>query len=393
MLNFVHYTPTKVFFGKDTEKEVGKIIKEYGFKKIMLHYGGGSIKKSGLYDTVVNSLKENDIEFFELGGVSANPKLSLVREGVELAKKEKPELILAVGGGSVIDSSKAIAAGALVDFDPFLFNLKEKTPEKTIPVATILTLSAAGSEMSNSCVVTDEENKLKRGFSSDLNRPLFSILNPELTYSVSPRQTACGIVDIMMHTLERYFTREKNVDLTDRIAEGLLKSVMDAGRKAMENPMDYEARATLMWASSLSHNGLTGDGRQVFLTCHQIAHEINGIYDNLAHGETLAIVFPAWAKYMVNKDVDSFSRFAVRVMNVDMNFENPMETALLGIRKIEEFFKSVNMPVTLKEVGADCSLFPEMAEKCTNFGKRKLDCLVPLDKEDIINILELAKGE
>mgnify|MGYP005605619467 CR=1 FL=1 len=390
MLNFTYYTPTKVFFGKDTEKEVGKIIKSYGFKKIMLHYGKASIKKSGLYDVIVNSLKENGIEFFELGGVEANPKLSLVKEGAELCKKEKPELILAVGGGSVIDSSKAIGAAALVDFDPFLFNMKEKTPEKTIPVATVLTLAAAGSEMSSSCVVTDEKRKLKRGFSSDLNRPLFSIMNPELTFSVSPFQTACGTVDIMMHTLERYFTREKNVDLTDRIAEGLLKSVVDAGRKAMANPEDYEARATLMWASSLSHNDLTGAGRQVFLTCHQIAHEINAIYDNLAHGETLAIVFPAWAKYMSKKVVTPFAQYAERVFDVKGN--TPEAAAEEGIRLTEEYFKSLGMPTTLAEVNVDSALFDEMAEKCTNMGKRKLDCLLPLDKQDIINILNIAKG-
>jgi len=391
MLNFTYYTPTKVFFGKDTEKNVGKIIKEYGFKKIMLHYGKESIKKSGLYDTVINSLKDNKIEFFELGGVEANPKLSLVRKGAELAKKEKPELILAVGGGSVIDSSKAIAAAAKVDFDSFLFNLKKETPKEAIPVGTILTLSAAGSEMSSSCVVTDEERKLKRGYNSDFNRPLFSILNPELTYSVSPRQTSCGTVDIMMHTLERYFNRATDNDLTDRIAEGILKSVISAGKKALENPKDYEARATLMWASSLSHNDLTGAGRQVFLTCHQIAHEINAIYDNLAHGETLAIVFPAWAKYVAKHSPEQFAKYAVRVFNCEMNFENPIETAFEGIRKTEEYFRSLNMPVRLSEVGVDFSLFETMAYKCTNYGERTLDCIIPLDKEDILNILEIAK--
>lgn len=391
MLNFTYYTPTKVFFGKETEKEVGKIVKDYGFKKIMLHYGKDSIKKSGLYDTVITSLKENGIEFCELGGVSANPKLSLVKEGAELAKKEKPELILAVGGGSVIDSSKAIGVAAMVDFDPFLFNLKKEEPKVSIPVGTILTLSAAGSEMSSSCVVTDEERKLKRGFNSELNRPLFSIMNPELTYSVSERQTASGTVDIMMHTLERYFTKEKNVDLTDRIAEGILKSVISAGKKAMENPCDYEARATLMWGSSLSHNDLTGAGRHVFLTCHQIAHEINAIYDNLTHGETLSIVFPAWAKYMAKREPEQFVKYAVRVFNCEMDYENPSATALEGISKTEEYFKSLNMPVRLSEVGVNPELFEEMAVKCTNYGERKLDCLFPLDKEDIVEILNLAK--
>lgn len=392
MLNFIYHTPTKVFFGRDAERDTGKIIKEYGFKKIMLHYGSGSIKRSGLYDRITASLRENGIEFFEMGGVTANPKLSLVKEGAELAKREKPELILAVGGGSVIDSAKAIGAAAKVDFDPFLFNMKEETPKEAIPVATVLTIAAAGSEMSASCVITDEERKLKRGFSCELNRPLFSIMNPELTFSVSPFQTACGIVDIMMHTLERYFTREKNVDLTDRIAEGLLKSVIEAGRKAMASPGDYEARATLMWASSLSHNDLTGAGRQVFLTCHQIAHEINAVYDGLSHGQTLAIVFPAWAKYMADKDTAAFAKYAVRVFNTEMDFDNPLNTAKEGIRKTEEYFREIGMPTTLREVDVDFSLFEDMADKCTNMGERRLDCLVPLDKEDIINILNIAKG-
>ena len=293
MINFNFYTPTKIFFGKDTHRDTGKIIKSYGFKKILLHYGKESIKKSGLYDDIVKSLKENEIEFVELGGVKPNPELSLVLEGVKLAKENNVDMILAVGGGSVIDSSKSIGVGAKVDFSPFLFNLKEQTPKETIPVGTVLTIAAAGSEMSDSCVITDTETQLKRGFNFEGMRPLFSILNPELTYTLPPFQTACGIVDIMMHTLERYFSKTKENDLADRIAEGLLKAVIDAGKAAMKDPYDYEARATLMWASTLSHNGLTGAGKEVFFTCHQMAHEINGIYDTMAHGETLAIVFPA----------------------------------------------------------------------------------------------------
>lgn len=392
MLNFTHYTPTKIFFGKDTHKEVGKIIKDYGFKKILFHYGKESIKKTGLYDEIVSSLKENNIEFIELGGVKPNPELSLVKKGIEIAKENKVELVLAVGGGSVIDSSKAISAGALVDFDPFLFNLKEKTPEKTIPVATVLTISAAGSEMSNSCVITNEETQLKRGFNSDLIRPLFSVMNPELTCTLPPFQTACGIVDIMMHTLERYFSKTTDADLTDRISEGILKSVISAGRVAMADPYNYEARATLMWGSSLSHNGLTGCMKDVFMTCHQIAHEINGIFDDMAHGETLAIVFPAWAKYMVKHAREKFCQFAVRVMDCEYDFENPEKTALEGIAKIESFFKEIGMPTSFKETPqVDLERLPEMAVKCTNFGKRKLDCYIPLGKDEIEAIYNLMK--
>ena len=392
MINFNFYTPTKIFFGKDTHRDTGKIIKSYGFKKILLHYGKESIKKSGLYDDIVKSLKENEIEFVELGGVKPNPELSLVLEGVKLAKENNVDMILAVGGGSVIDSSKSIGVGAKVDFSPFLFNLKEQTPKETIPVGTVLTIAAAGSEMSDSCVITDTETQLKRGFNFEGMRPLFSILNPELTYTLPPFQTACGIVDIMMHTLERYFSKTKENDLADRIAEGLLKAVIDAGKAAMKDPYDYEARATLMWASTLSHNGLTGAGKEVFFTCHQMAHEINGIYDTMAHGETLAIVFPAWAKYMIKYAPEKLAQFAVRVMGCDYNFENPEKTAYEGIERIEEYFKSLGMPVSLKETPqVDLKRLPEMAEKCTNFGKRKLNCFIPLGKEEIIDIYELMK--
>ena len=392
MINFEHYTPTKIFFGKDTHKDVGKIIKSYGFKKILLHYGKNSIKKSGLYDEITSSLKENNIEFIELSGVKANPELSLVKEGVSLIKKEPVDLILAVGGGSVIDSAKAIGVGALVDFDPFKFNKKEETPKKTIPVGTVLTIAAAGSEMSNSCVITDTDNQLKRGFNSDLIRPLFSILNSELTYTLPPFQTACGIVDIMMHTLERYFCKNKDVDLTDRISEGLLKSVIKAGKTAIENPNDYEARATLMWASSLSHNNLTGASRDYFFTCHQLAHEINGIYDDMAHGETLAIVFPAWAKYMLTYETDKFCQFAVRVMDCDYDFENPKKTAFEGIEKIEKYFEEIGMPTRFSQrPQVDLDKLSEMAKKCTNYGKRTLPSYIDLGEKEIREIYEMMK--
>ena len=350
MINFEFYTPTKIFFGKDTHKNVGEIIKSYGFKKVLLHYGGGSIKKIGLYDQVINSLNEHQIEFIELGGVEPNPKVSLVRTGAQICKKEKPDMVLAVGGGSVIDSAKVIAISALSDNDPWDFSSKKEVPKKALPVGVILTLSASGSEMSSSAVITNEDGLLKRGFNSDFNRPLFSILNPELTYSVNQFQTGCGIVDIMMHTLERYFTKTKDVDLTDRISEGLLKSVIRAGKIAIENPTDYEARATLMWAGSLSHNDLTGAGRDTFLTCHQLEHELSGMYDFVAHGAGLSIIFPAWAKYIYKYNIERFCQYAVRVWNIDMNYENPEETAMEGILATENYFKSIHMPVRLSSL-------------------------------------------
>ncbi len=298
MQNFTFHTPTKIFFGRDTEKQIGEIIKSYGFSKVLFHYGSGSIKKSGLYDTVIRSLQEHGIDFVELGGVEANPKLSLARKAAELARSEQVELILAVGGGSVLDSAKA-AAG------------------------TILTLSASGSEMSDSCVITNEDGWLKRGFNAPCNRPLFSIMNPELTYTVSRYQTGCGIVDIMMHTLERYFSLNGENPLTDAMAEGLLRTVIQAGKTAIENPRDYEARAALMWAGSLSHNGLTGCGKQFVMRCHQLEHELSGAYDRIAHGAGLAVLFPAWAKYIFRENLPRFAQYAANVWNIPMDFEHP----------------------------------------------------------------------
>ena len=264
--------------------------------------------------------------------------------------------------------------------------------EKSLPVGAVLTISAAGSEMSNSCVITNEDGWLKRGFGSDHNRPLFALMNPELTYTVSKYQTACGITDIMMHTLERYFCQNGDVALTDHLAEGLLRSVIDAGRIAIENPEDYEARATLMWASSLSHNGLTGCGRDYLMRCHQLEHELSGMYDRVAHGAGLAVIFPAWAKYVYRneKALPRFSQYAVRVWGIEMDFEHPERTALAGIEATENYFHSIGMPVRLSELDIDDSGIEEMAEKCTFFGKRVLKDYIPLDKKEMIDIYRLA---
>lgn len=392
MEQFSFYTPTKVFFGKGIQSQVGEIIRSYGFTKILLHYGGGSIKKNGLYEQIVASLRENGIQFVELGGVQPNPKLSLSRKAAQLCIDEQVEMILAVGGGSVLDSAKSAAAGAANHCDPWEFSSGARKLEKSLPVGAVLTIAAAGSEMSNSCVITNEDGWLKRGFGSDLNRPLFAIMNPELTYTVSKYQTACGITDIMMHTLERYFCMNGEVALTDRLAEGLLKSVVEAGRIAIENPEDYEARATLMWASSLSHNGLTGAGRDYMMRCHQMEHELSGMYDRIAHGAGLAVIFPAWAKYVYRneKALPRFCQYATRVWGIEMDFEHPERTALQGIEATESFFKSIGMPVRLSELDVDASGFEEMAEKCIFFGKRVLKDYEPLGKKEIIEIYKLA---
>lgn len=391
MNNFVFYAPTRMVFGAGTEKQVGSLAASYGFKKVLIHYGGGSVVRSGLLARVVASLKEKGIAYVELGGVKPNPELSLVKKGVELCRKEGVDLVLAVGGGSSIDSAKLIAVGAANEGDPWRFSTKEAVPAAALAVATILTLSASGSEMSSSCVITNEDGWLKRGYNSDFNRPLFSICNPELTYTVSPFQTSCGTVDIIMHTAERYFSIGEDTVLTDRIAESLMKSVMEAGKAALAKADDYDARATLMWAGSLSHNDLTGCGRAVFMPVHQMEHEISGIYTSVAHAAGLAVMFPAWAKYVYKKNILRFARFAVEVTGCDMDYEHPERTARAGIERLEAYFRAIGMPTTLEELDiADDSKFEEMAEKCTFFGKRTLTGVMELKKADIVAIYRLA---
>lgn len=367
MLNFTYYAPTKVHFGKDTHKEVGKIIREYGFKTIMMQYGQSSIKKSGLYDEVMQSLTQNGIKVIEMGGVEPNPKLSFVKEAIKVAKENSVEMILAVGGGSVLDSSKYTATGAKYDGDVWDFPTRKATPKDGLPVGCILTISAAGSEMSSSAVITNMELNMKRGYNSDFNRCLFAICNPELTYSVSQYQTSCGIVDIMAHTMERYFTPCPPTDLTDRICESVLKAIINAGKTLMENPRDYDARAGVMWASSLSHNDLTGCGRENALVVHQLEHALSGEYDHIAHGAGLAVLFPAWGRYIYKHNIPRFAQFARRVW--DVKEENDEKAALLGIEAMEAFFKEIKMPLSLREFD-----IPESSERlsdlCT-FGKQR----------------------
>jgi alcohol dehydrogenase YqhD (iron-dependent ADH family) len=389
MINFDFYSPTKIFFGRNRESEIGRIIKQYGFKKVLLHYGQSSIKKSGLYDRIVSSLKEQGIAFVELGGVEPNPKVSLVRKAIQLAKAEQVDLVLAVGGGSVIDSSKATAVGACTDEDIWRFGLHELTPQKALPVGVILTISAAGSELSNSCVLTNSDNWLKRGFNSDIIRPLFAVMNPELTFSVSRYQTGCGIVDIMMHTLERYFTDTSDMELASHLAEGLLKAVMEAGKKAIADPNDYEARATLMLASSFSHNGLTGLGGKLYFTVHRLEHEISGMFDRVAHGAGLAVLFPAWAKYVYRHFTARFARFAYQVMDVSKSLTEE-EAAYEGIIRLEAYFRQIDMPVRLSELDIDETSFEKMAEKALGQNDT-LNGIIPLNKNQIIEIFEIAK--
>ncbi|NLJ90456.1 MAG: iron-containing alcohol dehydrogenase [Clostridiales bacterium] len=392
MQNFEYYTPTKVFFGRGVEEKLGQTIRDLGFRKILLHYGSGRIKKTGLYDKITKNLTELGISYCELGGVEPNPKLSLVREGVELGKRENVDMILAVGGGSVIDSAKAIGLSLANDLDPWYMveNYRKLDKIEKFPVGVVLTLAAAGSEMSNSLVITHDEAKLKRSINTDANRPIFAFMNPELTYSVSKYQTACGIVDIMMHTMERYYSPEKGADLTDRISEGLLVSVKDAGLVVINEPDNYEARATLMWASSLSHNGITECGRSRLMPAHRISHDISGIFE-VAHGAALSVVFPAWAKYEYKKDIEKFAQMATRVWGIELDEDNPEKTALLGIETMKEYFRTIGMPVSMKEIGIEEKDYELLVNATTNNGKAGVESYDVLSKEDILNIYKLAQ--
>ena len=393
MINFVFYAPTKVIFGKDTEKQAGDEIKALGYKKVLIHYGGASAVKSGLLDRVTASLDAAGIAHVSLGVVKPNPRLSLVREGIALAKKEKVDFLLAVGGGSVIDSAKAIAYGITNDGDVWDLYLAKKKALACGPVGAILTIAAAGSETSYSSVITDENGNHKRSYNDDISRPKFAIMNPELTYTLPEYQTMSGVVDILMHTIERYFTNDKSVALIDRMSESLLVTVMENAGKLLKNPRDYDARAEIMWAGSLSHNGLTGTGRTGDFASHQIEHELSAMFD-VAHGAGLSAVWPSWARYVYKHDVARFAQFAVRAMGLEMNYFNPEETALRGIEALENFFRSIRMPVTIAELGVkDLSdrQIDEMVEKCSWGGARKIGQFVKLERPDIKKIYQMAR--
>lgn len=381
MQNFTYHTPTKVFFGKDTHKQIGEIVSGYGFRKIMVQYGKGSVKATGLYDEVMASLAQHGIEVVECGGVQPNPTLAFVHEAIRLARQTGVEMILAVGGGSVIDSCKYTAVGVPYDGDVWDFPTRKAVPEAALPVGCILTLSAAGSEMSASAVVTNEALCQKRGFGSEFNRCLFAVCNPELTYTVSRYQTACGIVDSMAHTMERYFIPCEPTDLTDRIAESVLHALVDAGKTLMDDPRDYEARATAMWASSVSHNGLTGCGRGDFLAVHQLEHAVSGEFTAVAHGAGLAVLLPAWARLCYHRNLPRFAQFARRVF--DVTADNDEQAAKEGVEAMAAFFHALGMPSTLREFGIPETAIERLCELTTNGGTRVIDSIIPLDDDAV----------
>ena len=391
MNNFIYSTPTKVYFGKDRELEVGKIIKEYNVKKVLIHYGGKSAKASGLLDRVKKALEEENIFYTELGGVVANPELSLVRKGIELCKKEGVDFILAVGGGSVLDSSKDIANGvANPDVDVWDFSIGKAQPLATLKKGAILTLAAAGSEMSNSCVITNSDTQDKRGYGSEFNRMDFAIENPELTFTVDEYQTACGAVDIAMHTIERFFMPGEDTYLTDSIAIAVIKSTMKAGIDCLNDPTDYNARANMMWASSLAHNGLTQCGRSFQLTVHQFEHELSGMYPKIAHGAGLAALWCSWARYVYSSNISRWLQFAHEVWNVDIDYEHPENTILEAIYDQEMYYESIGMPTSISELGVKEEDLPILADKCSRGKTRTLAGYKELSYEDILAIYKMA---
>ncbi|MBS7315683.1 MAG: iron-containing alcohol dehydrogenase [Clostridiaceae bacterium] len=389
MNNFIYHSPTKVYFGRGYETKIGSLLAERGFRKPLIVYGGGSIKRSGLYDTVLASLKEAGLSWAELGGVQPNPLLALAKEGIARFRAEQCDVLLAVGGGSAIDTAKVIGLGVPYDGDVWDFWCGKATPKAGIPTTVILTIAAAGSETSQSAVITNEDGMLKRGLNSEFNRPLFSIMNPELTYTLPAYQTACGVVDIMMHTLERYLTLPGEVELTDRIAESLLKTVRTYGPIAIAQPDHYEARAELMWAGSLSHNDLTGCGRASIFINHKIGHELSAKYGT-AHGASLAIAFPAWAKYCYRSNIPRFAQYAVRVWGCEMDYAKPEATALAGIAATEDFFRSIGMPVRLSDIGIGEAEIDDLASRITAGGKNVIETYIPCGKQEFAEILRLA---
>ena len=391
MNDFVYYTPTKIIFGKNTEQQCGGLIKAHKCRKVLIHYGGQSALRSGLVDKIKASLEAEGLAYVTLGGVVPNPRLSLIREGIELARREGVDFVLAVGGGSVIDSAKAIAYGAANEGDVWDYYMGKRKPDACLPIGCVVTIAAAGSEMSSSTVVTNEENGFKRSFKTDMARPAFAIMNPELTLTLPAFQTACGCVDILMHTMERYFGHGSNMDITDSISEGLMRTVMHHATVLRDTPAAYESRAEVMWAGSLSHNGLTGCGSDGGdWATHMIEHELSGMFD-VAHGAGLSAIWASWARHVLPQRPDRFALFAERVMGV-ARAESDTVTGLRGIEAMEAFFRSLNMPTSLKELDltpTDAQL-SEMAEKAL-VGKSHIGSVKKLLPPDIVAIFAASR--
>lgn len=391
MNNFTFYTPTKVVFGKDSENEVGKLVKEQNCRKVLVHYGGQSAISSGLLERVTASLAKENISFVTLGGVVPNPRLSLVYKGISLCKEEGVDFILAVGGGSVIDSAKAIGYGLANDFDVWELYDYQKTAAGCTPVGCILTIAAAGSEMSDSSVITKEEGDIKRGYSSPYGRCRFAIMNPELTYTLPEYQTFSGIADILMHTMERFFVTDETLEMTDSIAVSLLRTVMTNAKVLLENPLDYKARAEIMWAGSLSHNGLTNAGGSGGdWATHMLEHELGGLFD-VAHGAGLAAVWGSWARYVYKEKPERFAEFARRVFDIPSSADSSQD-AIKGVEAMEAFFRLTKMPVAVKDMGIDLAddQIETMVQKCC-VAKQTIGSFKELAADDVRRIYQAAR--
>ena len=393
MNDFTYFAPTKVVFGKGAEGQVGKLCKEQGATKVLVHFGGGSAKRSGLLDRVCAALEEEGLPYVTLGGVVPNPRLSLVYEGIELCRREGVDFLLAVGGGSVIDSCKAIGYGLANDFDVWELFDKKRAAAGCAPVGAVLTIAAAGSEMSDSTVITKDEGELKRGYNSNYCRCKFAVLNPELTYTLPEYQTACGVTDIMMHIMERYFVNVETMTVTDTMAEAVIRDVLRYGKAALEDPRDYRARAEIMWAGSLAHNGLLcAGGPNGDWASHQIEMELSGMF-GVAHGAGLAAIWGSWARYVLDAKPQRFAQFAHRIFDLPQTGD-PVADGLRGIEAMEDYFRSIRMPVNLRELGVGElteEQIDELAEKCTYFGRRTIGQFKVLGKEDIKAIYRRAQ--
>ena len=395
MKDFIYYAPTEVVFGKSSEEHVAHMVKKYGGTKVLVHYGGQNAIRSGLLEKICTVLSNDGIEYIKLGGVVPNPRLSLVHEGIACCLKEGVNFILAIGGGSVIDSGKAIAMGvANPDVEVWDYYTGKAKLTKALPVASVLTIPAAGSEMSEASVITNEDGDVKLGFSNDILRPKFAIMNPERTFTLPPYQTAAGVTDMMMHTMERYFTKDDDMDLTTDLAEAVLRRMKTAVFDVLRNPDDYRQRAQIMWGGSIAHWGLTGCGISDDWATHQLEHELSGMFD-VTHGAGLAAVWPSWARYVMHENLSRFVRFAVNVMDVPNDFSDPEGTALKGIEAIERFYHAIGMPINIKElIGRDITdaEIKEMARKCSRNYTSTCGALKVLEAKDMEAIYNMARG-
>ncbi len=394
MKDFNFYAPTEIVFGEQSEEKVAQLVKKYGGTKVLVHYGGQSAIRSGLLDKVCDQLAQSGIPFVKLGGVVPNPRLSLAQKGIELCREEGIDFILAVGGGSVIDSAKCIAYGVPYEGNVWDFYLGKAKATAMLPLAAVLTIPAAGSEMSESSVITNEEGDVKLGYSNNLSRPKFAIMNPRRTFTLPAYQTAAGVTDMMMHTMERYFTKDDDMDFTTDVAEAMLRSIKNAVFAVLKNPEDYRYRAQIMWGGSLMHNGLTGCGVTEDWATHQLEHELSGMFD-VTHGAGLAAIWPSWARYVLHENVSRFVRFAVNVMDVPNDYTDPEGTALKGIEAVERFYHAIGMPVNIKElIGRDITddEIREMTRKCSRDYTATCGGLKVLQAEDMEAIYRMARG-